>query len=143
MPAKYQQLITGEINRILREMNRPTLEDDKNREETKQQWPQRMDSIGMHSEESYRGDSLGRKESVMSTGGPYSRKDSMISLQQQVRKDSVNSQLSTPLSSQSDMSFRPMDTADTGLARKSSVSEFKDDFDNFPIRGTANSAMSP
>lgn len=35
LPAKFQHLITGEINRILREMNRPA-GDEKNREETRQ-----------------------------------------------------------------------------------------------------------
>ncbi|KAI8915801.1 kinase-like domain-containing protein [Gorgonomyces haynaldii] len=33
LPAKYQNLITSEINRILREMSRPAASDDKNREE--------------------------------------------------------------------------------------------------------------
>ncbi|KAJ3035305.1 signal transducing kinase of the PAK [Rhizophlyctis rosea] len=37
LPAKYQHLITGEINRILREMNRPPQEEDK-REESRQSW---------------------------------------------------------------------------------------------------------
>lgn len=41
LPANYQQLITSEINRILREMNRPLIEDDRNREEDKQVWQQR------------------------------------------------------------------------------------------------------
>lgn len=35
MPIKYQHLITGEINRILRELTRPA-GDEKNREETRQ-----------------------------------------------------------------------------------------------------------
>lgn len=33
LPSKYQHLITGEINRILREMTRPSASEDKNREE--------------------------------------------------------------------------------------------------------------
>ncbi|KAJ3056112.1 signal transducing kinase of the PAK [Rhizophlyctis rosea] len=37
LPAKYQHLITGEINRILREMNRPPPEEDK-KEESRQSW---------------------------------------------------------------------------------------------------------
>ncbi|KAI8929859.1 kinase-like domain-containing protein [Entophlyctis helioformis] len=36
LPAKYQHLITGEINRILREMSRPAANEDKNREENRQ-----------------------------------------------------------------------------------------------------------
>ena len=38
LPAKYQHLITGEINRILREMVRSSVSEDKNREEHKQGW---------------------------------------------------------------------------------------------------------
>nr|KAJ3417671.1 ATP binding [Polyrhizophydium stewartii] len=37
LPAKYQNLITTEINRILREMSRPPASEDKNREESRQQ----------------------------------------------------------------------------------------------------------
>ncbi|CAG8564363.1 5713_t:CDS:2, partial [Acaulospora colombiana] len=38
LPDNYQQLITHEINRILREINKQAIEDD-NREEHKTQWP--------------------------------------------------------------------------------------------------------
>ncbi|KAJ3295889.1 signal transducing kinase of the PAK [Borealophlyctis nickersoniae] len=44
LPAKYQHLITGEINRILREMNKPAPEDDKKREEGRQPWATRTNS---------------------------------------------------------------------------------------------------
>lgn len=40
LPSKYLHLITGEINRILREMTRPAASDDKNREEDRQNVPQ-------------------------------------------------------------------------------------------------------
>ncbi|KAI8826681.1 kinase-like domain-containing protein [Fimicolochytrium jonesii] len=46
LPARYQHLITGEINRILREMNKPAPEEDKNREESRQQgWATRSNSV--------------------------------------------------------------------------------------------------
>ncbi|KAJ3139812.1 ATP binding [Geranomyces variabilis] len=46
LPARYQHLITGEINRILREMNKPAPEEDKNREEPRQPgWAARTNSI--------------------------------------------------------------------------------------------------
>ncbi|KAJ3020852.1 signal transducing kinase of the PAK [Thoreauomyces humboldtii] len=46
LPARYQHLITGEINRILREMNKPAPEEDKNREESRQPgWVARTNSV--------------------------------------------------------------------------------------------------
>ncbi|KAI8910611.1 kinase-like domain-containing protein [Powellomyces hirtus] len=45
LPARYQHLITGEINRILREMNKPAPEEDKNREESRQGWVTRSNSV--------------------------------------------------------------------------------------------------
>ena len=84
LPAKYQQLITGEINRILREMNRPIASDDKNREEHKQwnslprsieetsQWQ----SLSRHKSESDRSLSL-RQDSTFESSS-LSRKGSNI-----------------------------------------------------------------
>ncbi len=135
LPAKYQQLITGEINRILREMNRPSLEDDKNREETKQSWPSRIEP-GLLDESFNRSDlSLGRKEPQV----PYVRKDSLASQGIQPRKDSVASQNSTPLGSK-DLSLG--EPADQSLLRKASLTEFRDEFDNLPVKGASFSQYS-
>ncbi|KND03674.1 WNK protein kinase [Spizellomyces punctatus DAOM BR117] len=48
LPAKYQHLITGEINRILREMNKPSPDEDKNREESRQGWATRSNSMSQN-----------------------------------------------------------------------------------------------
>lgn len=49
LPAKYQHLITGEINRIIRELSKPA-SDEKNKEENRQ-WNslQRLESAGRDS----------------------------------------------------------------------------------------------
>lgn len=70
LPAKYQHLITGEINRILRELNRPA-GDEKNREETRQ-WNSmsRLDSNNNVRESISDGHlSLSRKGSMAEMGG--------------------------------------------------------------------------
>ena len=102
-------------------MNRPTLEDDKNREETKQAWPSRIDPNMMQLD-----DSLNRppKESQL----PYTRKDSLIG-QPQMRKDSLTSQSSTPIST------LPEKTDSADLLRKPSVTELREDFENIPMKG--------
>ncbi|KAJ3190011.1 signal transducing kinase of the PAK [Gaertneriomyces sp. JEL0708] len=57
LPAKYQHLITGEINRILREMNKPSPEEDKNREESRQQgWATRTNSVSQQQVQLSQGD---------------------------------------------------------------------------------------
>jgi hypothetical protein len=74
LPAKYQHLITGEINRILREMKKPAGE-EKNREEVRQ-WNSlsRMESMGRDSTVSNSEGqlSLSRKGSTAEIGGIYS-----------------------------------------------------------------------
>jgi hypothetical protein len=70
LPAKYQHLITGEINRILRELNRPA-GDEKDREETRQ-WNSmsRLDSNNNVRDSISDGHlSLSRKGSVVEVGG--------------------------------------------------------------------------
>ncbi len=69
LPAKYQHLITGEINRILREMTKPA-SDEKNREETRQFYSMsRLEGMGRDSvtvSDSYY--SLSRKGSSVEMG---------------------------------------------------------------------------
>jgi WNK lysine deficient protein kinase len=72
LPAKYQHLITGEINRILREMTKPAV-DEKNREEVRQ-WNSlsRLEGIGRESTAGSEGHlSLSRKGSIAEMGGLY------------------------------------------------------------------------
>ena len=73
LPSKYGQLITGEINRILRELNKPA-GDEKNTEETRQ-WNSlsRLQSLGRDSTTS--DTSLSRKGSIAEMGGMFSESD--------------------------------------------------------------------
>ncbi|KAI9106273.1 kinase-like domain-containing protein [Phlyctochytrium arcticum] len=97
LPAKYQHLITGEINRILREMNKPLLEEDKNREESRQGWVNRSNSVSQSNIDS---DSLPRPgtreqqlqqqhsdESMSGDNAPLSRK---VSIQDSRLEDLVD-----------------------------------------------------
>ena len=73
LPAKYQHLITGEINRILREMTKPAV-DEKSKEENRQ-WSSmsRLESLGRESNTGSEGHlSLSRKGSAAEMGGGYS-----------------------------------------------------------------------
>ncbi|CAI2182193.1 16478_t:CDS:2 [Funneliformis geosporum] len=48
LPEKYQQLITHEINRILRDINKQSNEDDPNKEEHKTPWPSQAGTATFH-----------------------------------------------------------------------------------------------
>ncbi|KAJ3093070.1 hypothetical protein HK102_010975 [Quaeritorhiza haematococci] len=140
LPSKYQHLITGEINRILREMTRPALDEDKNREENRQSWrredgrhswnrdsslnrtpPSTMDASSDTPPHSH--NSLPRNMGSenrpplppMAVGGNKLQDGSM---------SSVLSEMATGRTSESGAS----------LVRKGSMAEFRDEFEDFPIK---------
>ena len=68
LPAQYKHFITGEINKIIREMNKPT--EDSNREEAKQ-WHSLSRIEGRNSQTNVLSDvtSLSRRQSVQDNLG--------------------------------------------------------------------------
>lgn len=117
LPSQYQHLITGEINRILREMNRPAASEDKNREEHMQ----RTGTLPRTSD-AQRNGTLPRSDSERQRIGTLSR-NSETEWQDKQRGSFSR------VSSDADR------LREDGQSQKGSHGDILSEFDDFPCRG--------